>query len=345
MSADQPLLNAEVLEVFCPLHVVLNKTGHIVQAGRAFHKLCLGKNATGHRLLEMFEVKRPRQVKSLKDLRACAGTRLHLQLRNAHRTELKGVFVSLSDGEGAVLNLSFGISVVDAVCDYELTSADFAPTDLAIELLYMAEAQSAAMLASKKMNLRLQEARMMAEEQAFTDTLTGLKNRRALEPLLERLIEREQDFALLHLDLDFFKAVNDEQGHAAGDHVLKVVAKRMQHETRPQDNIIRTGGDEFVMILPSLKEGTQVDGLARRLIAAIEGPITFEDQLCKVSASIGTVLSLNYERPMIDQMMDDADLALYGAKREGRGCHVPYSAALRLENNPNAPIDTARSMP
>lgn len=331
MKKDQSNLNTQVLEAFCPLHVVLNKSGQIEQVGRAFHKLCPGKDATNRRILEMVEIKRPRQVKTWEDVLASTGTKLHLQLRNEHRTELKGLLVPLPDGAGAVLNLSFGISVVDAVCDYELTNADFAPTDLAIELLYMAEAQSAAMSASKKMNLRLQEARMMAEEQAFTDTLTGLKNRRALEPILERLIEREQDFALMHLDLDFFKAVNDEQGHAAGDHVLKVVAKRMRHETRPQDTIIRTGGDEFVMILPSLKDAAQLDGLAARLIRSIEGPITFEDQLCKVSASIGTVLSLSYERPEIDRMMDDADVALYGAKREGRGCHVTYRAALRSD--------------
>ena len=79
-----------------------------------------------------------------------------------------------------------------------------------------------------------------------------------------------------------------------------------------------------------------------RLIAAIEKPISFEVQLCKVSASSGTVLSVNYARPVIDRMMDDADIALYSAKREGRGCHVAYSPALRLESNTSVPIDAAR---
>ncbi|SLN22404.1 putative diguanylate cyclase YegE [Roseovarius albus] len=344
MTSNRANLNVDVLDAFCPLHVVVNKSGHITQAGRAFHKLCPGQDAVNRRILEVLEIKRPGQIYTLDDLLEAVGTKLHLQVRNEHRTELKGLMVPLPNGGGAVLNLSFGISVVEAVCDYELTNADFAPTDLAIELLYMAEAQSAALSASKKMNLRLQEARMMAEEQAFTDTLTGLKNRRALEPILERLIDREQDFALMHLDLDFFKAVNDVQGHAAGDQVLKVVAKRMCHETRPQDSIVRTGGDEFVIVLPGLKDAAQLDGLATRLIISIEGPITFENQLCKVSASIGTVLSLNYDSPEIDRMMDDADVALYGAKREGRGCHVTYRTALRLDDTSDHSADDQRAV-
>lgn len=102
------------------------------------------------------------------------------------KTEVKGLLVAGPSEGQSIVNLSFGISVVDAVSDYSLNSADFAATDLTIEMLYLVEAKSAAMEASRKLNLRLQGAMIAAEEQAFTDTLTGLKNRRAMDHVLAR---------------------------------------------------------------------------------------------------------------------------------------------------------------
>ena len=265
-------------------------------------------------------------------LLARAGQKLHLQLRAAPRTELKGVLVPLPEGAslgpagGAIVNLSFGISVVDAVAEFALTSADFAATDLAVEMLYLVEAKSAAMQASRMLNLRLQGAKIAAEEQAFTDTLTGLKNRRAMDHVLGRLIEGEVEFALVHLDLDYFKAVNDTLGHAAGDHVLQQAARIMVSETRRQDTVIRTGGDEFVLIFSGLTDPARLDELARRLIARLEEPILYEDQPCLISGSIGATLSVFYPHPEIDRMMEDADTALYAAKHAGRGLPPPAQA-------------------
>ena len=85
-----------------------------------------------------------------------------------------------------VVDLSFGNSVVNAVCEFSLTNTDFAPTDLTIEMLYLVGAKSAAMEASRKLNLRLKGAMIVAEEQAFADTLTGLKNRRAFKFIMDR---------------------------------------------------------------------------------------------------------------------------------------------------------------
>ena len=127
-------------------------------------------------------------------------------------------------------------------CGHALSGADFPVTDLAVELLFLVEANTAAMEASRHLNLRLQGAKIGAEEQAYTDTLTGLKNRRALEHILARLRITHASFALLRLDLDCFKSVNDTRGHSAGDHVLQQVAHRMVHETRDSDTIARVGG-------------------------------------------------------------------------------------------------------
>ena len=196
-------------------------------------------------------------------------------------------------------------------------------------MLYLVEAKSAAMEASRKLNLRLQGAKVAAEEQAFTDTLTGLRNRRAMDRVLTRMMETEQDFALMNLDLDYFKAVNDNLGHAAGDYVLQRVAQIMVNETRGEDTIVRTGGDEFVLIFARLTNRPRVSEIADRLIARLEEPIDFNGQTCRISASIGATLSCDYKMPALEQMMDDADVALYEAKRRGRGQHVLFDQSLR----------------
>ena len=228
-------------------------------------------------------------------------------------------------GGGAVINLSFGISILEAVRDYALTSADFSGTDLAIELLYLVEAKSAAMEASRSLNLRLQGAMLAAEEQAYTDTLTGLKNRRAMDHILGHLISTKSGFALMHLDLDFFKSVNDRLGHAAGDFVLQEAARIMLEETRNDDTVARVGGDEFVLIFKGLLDRTKLNNLAERLIEKLQSPMVFEGETCAVSASIGTALSTQFDNPTAAEILHASDLALYSAKRQGRSCHCVYS--------------------
>jgi diguanylate cyclase (GGDEF)-like protein len=332
--AEYKVLEA-MLNTLCPMHVILNKTGHIEHAGPTLHKILPEITLVGMRFMELLQVKRPHIGKTMEDLRGTQGMKLHLKLRRPPCSELKGVLVPLPDTAGfgppggAIVNLSFGISVIDAVRDFSLTSADFAATDLTVEMLYLVEAKSAAMAASHKLSMRLQGAKVAAEEQAMTDTLTGLKNRRAMDHIFERLMQSEQDFALLNLDLDYFKAVNDNMGHAAGDHVLQHVARLMVDEVRGNDTVIRAGGDEFVLIFSNLSDRSILAEISDRLIAKLEKPIPFNGQECRISASIGATLSCDYNDPDIDQMMADADVALYAAKDRGRGCHVIYDASLR----------------
>jgi diguanylate cyclase (GGDEF)-like protein len=308
-----------LLAGLCPMHAVLDAQGRLVQTGPTFDKLFGGRALHGVHFLDLIELRRPNQAGDMAGLRACAGARLRLRLRAAPPTALKGVLLALPGG-GAVVNLSFGISVVEAVRDFGLTGADFAATDLTTEMLYLIEAKSAAMEASRKLNLRLQGARIAAEEQAFSDVLTGLRNRRALDHVLDRLMQSEQDFALLHLDLDFFKQVNDTLGHAAGDHVLQEVARRLRAEVRVDDLIARVGGDEFVVLLLGMTEAAPVGELARRMIARLQEPVPYGAQMCRISGSVGITLSCAYDRPEPARMMADADLALYAAKAQGRSC-------------------------
>lgn len=332
MSQPQPQTDCQLsplLDVFCPMHVILDDTGHIRHVGPTLQKLRPGVDWSGQRFMEVFELRRPRAVSSMSELLKSARVKLHMRFRDAPQTDLKGVLAPMPECGGAVVNLSFGISLMDAVREYALTSADFAATDLAIEMLYLVEAKSSAMEASRKLNLRLQGAKIAAEEQAYTDTLTGLKNRRAMDHVLERLLASDERFALMHIDLDYFKAVNDTLGHAAGDHVLQEVAKVMVAETRKEDTVARVGGDEFVIIFNKLTDRERLERVARRIIDKLEEPMPFGDQLCKISASCGTVLSVDYDTPDASELLADADLALYASKNAGRAQHCFFSHSMR----------------
>lgn len=322
---------ATILGPLCPMYVLLDKAGQILRLGPTLQKLRPEPATAGGRFLDLFELTRPRGVDTMTGLLAAAGGKLHLRFRDPPQTALKGVIVPLPDRGGAIVNLSFGISVLDAVRDYALTSADFSATDLAIELLYLVEAKSAAMQASRNLNLRLQGAMIAAEEQAFTDTLTGLKNRRAMDHVLGRLTGAGVPFALMHLDLDRFKAVNDTLGHAAGDHVLQQAARCMLAEIRADDTVARVGGDEFVLVFQRLGDRPRLDAIAARLIARMERPMPFNGRSCRISASIGIVLSSDIGPPEAAALLHAADLALYAAKRAGRGCARFYDPAMATQ--------------
>ncbi|CUJ87137.1 Cyclic di-GMP phosphodiesterase Gmr [Ruegeria denitrificans] len=315
-----------LLETLCPMFLLVNEDGRILRVGPTLQKLRPDQPMVGKDFLEIFELVRPRAVTTLSALMTSTGAKLHLKLHDTPRTALKGLIAPLPQGKGAVINLSFGISILDAVRDYALTSADFSGTDLAIELLYLVEAKSAAMEASRSLNLRLQGAMLAAEEQAFTDMLTGLKNRRAMDMVLGHLISANLPFALMHLDLDFFKSVNDQYGHAAGDHVLQQAARIMVQETRNDDTVARIGGDEFVIIFKGLIDESVLSSIAARMIDRLQKPIVFEKIYCRISASIGTALSTQFSPPKSAEILNAADLALYEAKRKGRSRHCLYSA-------------------
>ncbi|MEM1236828.1 MAG: GGDEF domain-containing protein [Pseudomonadota bacterium] len=313
------------LDVLCPMHVEVSGTGRVTHAGPTLEKLVEG-DLVGQRFLEVFELVRPKAVATIEDIRARPGMPLHMRLRDSHRTPVK--CVAVPHGDGALINIAFGISIVDAVGDYSLTGRDFAPTDPTIEMLYLVEAKSAAMDESRDLNARLQGAKIAAEEQAFTDTLTGLKNRRAMDHIMGRYIALGERFACMHLDLDYFKSINDTLGHAAGDQVLQVVARILVDETRAQDTVARVGGDEFVLLIHEMEDPAKLEKIAMRIISRLEEPIPWNGQTCRISGSAGTTRSSQYEKPTIEDMLHHADVALYASKRNGRAQHTHFTEDL-----------------
>lgn len=326
-------LSPAALDRLMPLHLRMSADGVITAVGPTLAKLTVGDDLVGRSLFDAFVLKRPSGLHDIKDVLGRAGQRLHLTLRGKpDAPTLRGVAFSLNKGGGMLMNLSFGIGVIDAVRNFSLTDADFAPTDLTVEMLYLVEAKTAVLQELKNLNLRLHGAKVAAERQALTDTLTGLKNRRALDAAFGALMRAEIPFGLMHIDLDFFKVVNDTLGHAAGDHVLRAVAQILLRETRSSDTVARVGGDEFVLVFPTLTDQAVLGRIARRIIDGLTTPIEFEGENCRISASIGIALSTQYEVPEVERMSGDADEALYASKRAGRGralFHTPTTGTQR----------------
>lgn len=322
-------LEADALDILMPLHVRLDAKGRIASVGPTMRKLTRDNQLRGGRFFQAFELRRPGNVRDIAALAAHAGRRLQLNLRRADPPlSFRGVALPLAEGGGMLVNLSFGVNVLDAVRDYGLTDADFSPADLAVEMLYLVEAKTAVTDELRNLNQRLAEAKAEAETKAMTDPLTALANRRAAKLHLTALDAAARPFGLMNIDLDLFKAVNDRFGHDAGDHVLAAVAQVLRAETRKGDLVARLGGDEFMLAFPGITDGDELKRIACRMIERISEPIAYHGKQCQVSASVGISISDSYTRPWLEKMLRDADIALYASKRAGRG-------RVRLFGDPN----------
>lgn len=169
------------------------------------------------------------------------------------------------------------------------------------------------------------------EDQARQDLLTGLANRRVLEERLKQaLAQAARDgrvVAVAFIDLDHFKPINDEMGHAAGDALLRELATRLTSMVRDVDTVARVGGDEFVVVLSAPESAEAVEGVIRRIIDAVGRPVAIAGREVQVGCSVGIAL---YPDHGTDQagLLRDADTAMYIAKAAGRnGYHIHCQSA------------------
>ena len=164
-----------------------------------------------------------------------------------------------------------------------------------------------------------QEEAMQAriEHLAWHDPLTGLANRASLWQTMETWLAAPAPFALLFLDLDGFKKVNDGHGHGIGDEVLRAAAERLRHGVAGTDVVGRFGGDEFVVLLAGIGEDARAFAIANRLIAELSDPIIVDNQQHRIGVSIGIVMRRASDTSA-QELVRAADAAMYRAKETGR---------------------------
>lgn len=170
----------------------------------------------------------------------------------------------------------------------------------------------------------------LRDQQAREDALTQLPNRRALDERLPEAMARtrrlKNALAVMFMDLDGFKSVNDEHGHAAGDQLLREVAKRLTDAVRETDYVARWAGDEFVVLLENIAPET-AERLARQLVETIERPLRLEGATAHISTSIGVALYYPGASETAQELLKRADVAMYDAKHDGK-------AQVRMANAP-----------
>ena len=173
------------------------------------------------------------------------------------------------------------------------------------------------------------------EKLQYFDTLTSLPNKMLLRLRIEHDItiskRKKEKVAILFLDIDHFKHVNDTLGHAVGDELLIEVSKRLKHLLRQEDTLSRQGGDEFVIVLPSVKPDG-VAHVAKKVLQAIEQPIHVQDHELVITASLGIALYPD-DGADLETLFKCADTAMYMAKQNGRNTHCFFTNELQIHSS------------
>ncbi|MFI0845345.1 EAL domain-containing protein [Mesorhizobium sp. IMUNJ 23232] len=180
----------------------------------------------------------------------------------------------------------------------------------------------------------LESVKARIEHNSLHDSLTGLPNRRYLDEELERLAAKgsttDRDIALLHIDLDRFKQINDTLGHPAGDAMLMHAAQVLRQNVRKDDFVARIGGDEFVVVCLVDPGQHNLEEIAGRIIRHMRRPVAYQGHQCRFGVSIGIAVE-NAGRLDAGQLLVNADIALYRAKSRGRNRHEFFTESLQAE--------------
>jgi diguanylate cyclase (GGDEF)-like protein len=187
-----------------------------------------------------------------------------------------------------------------------------------------------------KENIERRKAEELLTNHAFYDSLTNLPNRSLFMDRLHNSMERrkrykDHTFAVLFLDVDRFKIVNDSLGHVIGDHLLIMISQRLKKHMRSIDTIARFGGDEFAILMEDTKGNGHANDLADRIHKEMSLPFSVFGHEIFATVSIGIVLSnlSDYSRP--EELLRDADTAMYNAKARGKACHVIFDSTMHAE--------------
>ena len=176
------------------------------------------------------------------------------------------------------------------------------------------------------------------------DALTSLPNRAMFSEVLNAGLQNarryNRAFAVLFIDLDRFKVINDTLGHEAGDKLLQEMGRRLGETVRASDLVARLGGDEFVVLIQEVTDSKQVEAVARKILAALIKPMFIREQECRVTASIGICM---YPADAQDEqsLMKNADIAMYRAKEEGKNTYQFYSKEMNIHSFERMALETS----
>jgi diguanylate cyclase (GGDEF)-like protein len=250
----------------------------------------------------------------------CDGMEVLKQLQADRRLKLIPVIMITGDKDPSLLASAFN----HGICDY--ISKPFLPIEL-----------RARVCSALKTRALMEDLK----HRAGFDALTGLPNKANLFERIQNSIDASQHgldlFAVMFIDLDRFKLINDSLGHDCGDLVLREAAKRLKESVRGGDLVVRResnatvsrfGGDEFVILLESIPNVKSAESIASRILSAMNNPLTVGDRMIYLSASIGVVTS-GGQYTTIDELIRDADIAMYEAKEAGRGCFRSFDSSMR----------------
>ncbi|MDB5438010.1 MAG: GGDEF-domain containing protein, partial [Caulobacteraceae bacterium] len=279
------------------------------------HGLCMG-NAAGaitvvnHRLLEMFALDKAAvqdcQASDLAEMIAQAGP---LSVEDRGRV-IAAWAQNVARRDSAIFSAVIGAGIFEFRCEPE-------------------EQGGFVMVASDVTEARL--ASQEIERMAHFDALTSLPNRSRfyahLTKQLSESMRAGQEFAVLSIDLDQFKEVNDTRGHATGDKLLQLVSDRLRHNLKMADIVSRFGGDEFQVLLRMTRKGEDAAKVAQRLIDALSQPYGIDGDLINIGASIGIAFAPR-DAQSADELLRCADMALYAAKAAGRGVSHTFDAGM-----------------
>ncbi len=228
-------------------------------------------------------------------------------------------------GVGACWSIPIKVNDGEIIGSFALSSfEERSPTPFQYHLL-----ETGASLASICIKRQHEEAQL--HKAAYHDALTGLPNRAMFSEQFERTLNRAQrngtGMALMFIDLDRFKDINDAQGHETGDRILECVAAAMTHNTRKSDLIARFGGDEFMLLIDDIQDVYEISLIADKMLAAIAEPVILDQRKYALTASIGISLFPS-DGTNQKMLLQRADTAMYEAKARGRNGYCFYAPAL-----------------
>ncbi len=325
---DGMALSGDGLDALVPMHLLVAPGGTILRAGPAMAKVLPDVPLAGASLFDAVKLIKPRKLAAERTLAGSGTQRVQVVIdTNGKPVRLSGLLLPIVVGarheRAYLVALTPGPALPRLMEQFGFTNADVSGADGSSDLVFLVNAQQQLIRDAQDMSARLLAAKHEAEKLSRSDMLTGLPNRRALETHLVRLLSRpaaeRRRVALMHLDLDRFKAVNDTLGHAAGDLVLESAARVLGEVIGESGFCARVGGDEFVVVIDAAPDDAAVAELARRICAGLRQPVQYRKQLAEVGASVGIAIVEPEAEIRAERVILDADLALYEVKRQGRG--------------------------